>query len=75
LIHVWANGIIGRCTEALEDEQHFIALHQLACLLDGLGRAEGVVAGNKVDLSSVDAASALILLKKSRFGPTYQRVG
>src|SRR6202011_1441264 len=25
-IHVWTNGIVGRCTEALEDEQYFIAL-------------------------------------------------
>src|SRR5262249_38205261 len=74
-IHVLPNGIVGWCTEALEDEQNFIVLHEFACLLDSLGWAESIVVGNKVDLSSVDAALGVDLVKKSGLRPAYQRVG
>ena len=42
--------------EELEGEQHFVALDQLAHLLDRLGRRVGVVILDQVDLAAVHAA-------------------
>ena len=55
-VHVFQDRRVGRRAERLEDQQHLVALDQLARLLDGLRRAIGVVIGDEVDLAAVDAA-------------------
>ena len=52
--------------ERLEHQQHLVALHQLARLLDGLRRAEGVVIADEIDLAAVDAALGVDLLEIGR---------
>jgi hypothetical protein len=42
--------------ERREDQEHLVALDQLARLLHGFRRAVGVVIGDEVDLAAVDAA-------------------
>jgi hypothetical protein len=54
---------VHRRPQRTEDEQDLVALDEPARLLDGLGRAEGVVIADEGDPAAVDAALALILLK------------
>jgi hypothetical protein len=55
-IHVLLDGGIGRGAERAEDQQHGIALDQLARLLHRLRRTVAVIVGDEVDLAAVDAA-------------------
>src|SRR5205814_8320928 len=56
LVDVFVNRGVGRGAERVEQQQHAVALDQLAHLLDGLRRAVAVVVGDEVDLAAVDAA-------------------
>jgi hypothetical protein len=49
-------GVLGRRTQRVEDQEHFIALDQLAHLLHRLRRAVAVVVRDKIDPAAVDAA-------------------
>jgi len=69
------NAVVSRRTKTLKDEQRFIALHQLACLLNGLGWAVGIIVRNEFDFSSVDATLGVDLGKKGGLRSAYQRVG
>ena len=62
-IHVFLDRRIGRRAEALENQQHFVALDQLARLLDGFRRAVAVVIGDEIDLAAVDAALGVDLVE------------
>ena len=55
-IHVFEDGDIGRRTDDAEQEQHIVAFHEPAGLLDRLRRRIGVVVGDHPDLAAVDAA-------------------
>jgi len=59
LVHVFVDRGIGRGAGGIEQEQHLVALDQLAHLLDRLRRAIGVVVGKEVDLAAIDAALAV----------------
>ena len=47
---------VGRRAERAEHQQHFVALDQLAGLLDCFWRAVGIVIGDVINLAAVDAA-------------------
>ena len=55
-VHVFLDRRVGRGAERREDQEHLVALDQLARLLHRLRRAVGVVIGDEVDLAAVDAA-------------------
>ncbi len=74
-IHVFVYGGIRRRAQRIEDEQHFVALHQLARLLDRLRRAVAVVVADEVDLAAVDAAGIVDLLEVGGFGLADHAVG
>jgi len=74
-VHVFLDCGIGRRAEALEDQQHLVALHQLARLLNRFRRAEAVVVGNEIDLAAVDAAFGIDLGEIGRLGLADQAVG
>ena len=59
----------------LNTTQHFVALDQLADLLDRLRRAVGVVIGDEIDLAAVDAALGVDLLEIGFFGLADHAVG
>lgn len=50
---------VGGVSKRLEREQHFIALDELANLLDRLRRRRRVVVRDQVDLASIDAAAVV----------------
>jgi len=54
--------------ERVENEQHLVALHQLAGLLNRLRRAVTVVIADEIDLAAVDAADVIDLLEVGGFG-------
>jgi hypothetical protein len=60
---------------ALEDQQHLVALHQLARLLHGLRRTEGVVVADEGDLATVDAALFIDFLEIGRLGLADHPIG
>ena len=55
-VQIFLDRGVRRRSERIEHHQHFVALDQLARLLDRLGRAVAVVIGDEVDLAAVDAA-------------------
>jgi hypothetical protein len=55
-IHVFMNCAVGWRAKRLKDQQHLIAFHELARLLDCLRRAVRIVIGDEVDLAAIDAA-------------------
>jgi hypothetical protein len=55
-------------SERLEQQQDLVALDQLARLLDGLRRAEGVVIADEGDLAAVDAAFGVDLVEIGGLG-------
>jgi hypothetical protein len=61
--------------QRIEDQQHLIALHQLARLLHGLGWTVAIVVGNEVDLAAVDAALGVDLPEVSLLGLADHAVG
>ena len=65
-VHVFVDRRVGRRAEALEDQQHAVALDQLARLLDGFWRAIAVVIGDEIDHAAVDAAFGVDLLEVGR---------
>jgi len=74
-VHVFLDRVVGRRAQALKDQEYLVAFHELACLLDGLGRAEGVVIGDKVDLAAVDAALVVDHPEKGGLGAADLGVG
>ena len=74
-VHVFLDRGVGRRAEALEDQQHLVAFHQLSRLLDRLRRAVAVVVGNEIDLAAVDAAFGIDLREIGRLGLADQAVG
>ena len=74
-VQIFLDRIVGRRAQALEDQQHLVAFHELARLLHGLGRAEGVVVGDEIDLAAVDPALVVELLEERGLGPPDQRIG
>ncbi len=74
-IHVFLDRRIGLGAERLEDQQHFVAFHQLARLLHGLRRAEAVVIADEGDLAAVDAAVVVDLAEIRRLGLADRAVG
>ena len=67
-VHVFVDRRIRRRAERIEDEQDFVALHELARLLDRLGRAIAVVIADEVDLAAVDAAGVVDHLEVGGLG-------
>ena len=74
-IHVFVNRGIGRRAERVEDEQHLVAFHQLARLLDRLRRTVAVVIADEVDLAAIDAAGSVDLLEIGRLGLADHAIG
>ena len=67
-VHVLLDcGVTGRA-QGVEDQQNFIALDQLAGLLDRLRRAVRIIIGDEVDLAAVDAAFGVNLVEVGGFG-------
>jgi hypothetical protein len=62
-IHVSLHCRIGGGARRLEDKQDLVAFNELARLLDRLGRAVGVVVADEIDLTAVDTALSVDLLK------------
>src|SRR5262249_10914045 len=67
-IHVFVNGGVRRGAQAVEDQEHLIALDELASLLDGLWRAIAVVVGDEPDLATVDSPLRVDLVEIGRLG-------
>ncbi|MEY9756805.1 hypothetical protein ABIE73_004200 [Bradyrhizobium yuanmingense] len=61
--------------ERVENDQHLVALDQLANLLDGLWRRIAVVIGDEVDLAAVDAALVVDHLEIGFFGLADDAIG
>ena len=74
-VHVFHDRRIRRRAERLEDQQHLVAFHQLAGLLDRLRRAVGVVIGDEIDLAAVNAALGIDHLEKGFFGLADHAIG
>jgi hypothetical protein len=74
-IHVFLDRRIRRRAERIEDEQHLVALDQLARLLDGFRRAVAVVIADEIDLAAVDAALGIDLLEVGLCGLADHAVG
>src|SRR5205814_3368137 len=75
VIEVLLDRVIGWRSQALKNQQHLIALHELARLLHGLCRAEAIIIRNEVDLSSVDAPFSVESLETSVLRPANQCIG
>ncbi len=74
-VHVFLDSRVPRRAERLEHQQHFVALDQLARLLDGLRRRIAVVIGDVVDLAAVDAALGVHLVEVGADGLADRPVG
>src|SRR6202158_546430 len=74
-VHVFLGGRIGLGPERLEDQQDFITLHQLARLLYGFRRTEGVVVADEGDLAAVDAAFGVDLVEIGCLGLPDHAIG
>ena len=74
-VHVFLDRRVRRRAQRIEDEQHLVALHQLARLLDRLGRAVAVVIRDEIDLAAVDAAFGVDLVEVGLFGLADHPVG
>ena len=68
-VHVLLDGSVGWRAERVEDQEHLIALDQLARLLDRFRRTVGVVIGDEVDLAAIDSAFGIDFAEVGRFGP------
>src|SRR5712675_2469328 len=55
-VHVFVDRRIRRRPQRIENEQHLIALDQLARLLDRLRRTVAVIIADEIDLAAIDAA-------------------
>ena len=55
-VYVFVDRRIGRRPQRAEIGENLVLLDQLAGLLDGLGRAVGVIIGQEIDLATVNAA-------------------
>src|SRR5207248_988275 len=75
VIEVLLDRVIGWRSQALKNQQHLIALYELARLLHCLCRAEAIVIRNEVDLSSVDAPLSVESLEKGVLRPANQGIG
>ncbi len=56
LVDVFEHRHVGRRTDGIDEEQHFVAFDKASDLLDRLGWAIGVVEADEVDLAAVHAA-------------------
>src|SRR6202012_410560 len=74
-VEIFLDRVAGRRAQILEDQQYLVVFHELARLLHRLGRAEGVVIGNEIDLAAVDTALVVDHPEKGGLGPADQRVG
>src|SRR5205807_5557404 len=74
-IHVFLYGGIWRRAQRIEDEQHLIALDQLAGLFDRLRRAVAVVIADEIDLAAIDAALGIDLVEVVLFGLADHAIG
>src|SRR5664279_2196229 len=67
-VHLFLSSRIRWRAQRIEDEEHLVALHQLACLLHRLRRAVRVVIADEIDLAAVDAAFGIDLVEVGLFG-------
>src|SRR5206468_966205 len=65
----------GLGAERLEDQEHLVALDQLARLLDRLRRTERVVIADEVDLAAIDAALDIVLVEIGRLRLADRAIG
>src|SRR6185312_13253975 len=74
-IHVFVDRRIRRRAERVEDQQHLVALDQLAGLLDRLRWRVGVVIGDEIDLSAVDPTRRVDLVEIGLLGLADHAIG
>src|SRR6266403_3846912 len=67
-VQIFLDRRVRRRAKGIEDQQYFVALHQLAYLLYGLRRAVAVVIADEIDLAAVDAALGVDLLEVGLLG-------